>query len=65
MIAWIDGSLSATHADWWSDGWPHAEHVIKKKPNVSPVISGKLLQRRNSACRCGSGKKFKNCCLHK
>lgn len=30
---------------------------------ASPHISGKLPER-NDLCPCGSGKKFKKCCLH-
>ncbi|MEE4192705.1 MAG: SEC-C metal-binding domain-containing protein [Halieaceae bacterium] len=33
-----------------------------RRPQDSPIRSPKI--GRNSLCPCGSGKKFKHCCLH-
>ena len=34
-------------------------------PKATPVISGARKIGRNNNCSCGSGKKFKRCCLGK
>lgn len=38
-----------------------AEYAVKNKVTVSVTASGKV--RRNGPCPCGSGRKFKKCCL--
>lgn len=38
-----------------------AETAVKKKVQVSLSPTGRV--RRNSTCPCGSGAKFKKCCL--
>lgn len=42
--------------DYWS---ANPQHAIAQQPQVNGVKVG-----RNDPCPCGSGKKFKNCCLH-
>jgi preprotein translocase subunit SecA len=37
----------------------------KRKPEAYPVRSGLPKVKRNDKCPCGSGKKFKSCCLKK
>ena len=38
-----------------------AEHAVKKRVNVSLTPRGRV--RKNGPCPCGSGRKFKKCCL--
>lgn len=42
---------------------PVIASTAKQSPEEKPVILPK--QGRNDLCRCGSGKKFKNCCINK
>lgn len=37
--------------------------TINTKANTEPVVNGRQQIPRNSLCYCGSGKKFKRCCL--
>lgn len=46
--------------DWGAD--PDLDELIAEEPGFRPV-SGQKLPKRNSLCPCGSGLKFKTCCL--
>lgn len=52
----------------WAEGpWDYdqeMEKLIESEPTSFPVPGSKL-PKRNEPCICGSGKKFKKCCLHK
>lgn len=52
----------------WAEGpWkydPRAERNLKAEPPFIPASAEKL-PSRNAPCLCGSGKKFKHCCLPK
>ena len=54
--------------NWTNNGVPsyHAmEQMIKKKgDNSSPIVNENNKIGRNDPCHCGSGKKYKKCCLN-
>jgi uncharacterized protein YchJ len=50
----------------WVEGpWHHDENLEKALENEAPFVPapGQKLPGRNQPCICGSGKKFKKCCL--
>jgi len=50
---------------WVEGGWepePEMERLLETEPPFVPA-SGQKLPGRNAPCVCGSGKKFKKCCL--
>ena len=56
-VANIEPAVRKLHAYWLAQRTPHAEPT--QTPARSMVKVG-----RNEPCPCGSGKKFKQCCLH-
>jgi hypothetical protein len=61
---------SFAHAFWIEEAWrpdPQLEeHVLQMKTRCSPLLPpGSKMPGRNEKCPCGSGKKFKYCCLGK
>ena len=40
-------------------------NAIKKLFSVEPDLPPAPLPKRNEPCRCGSGRKYKQCCLSK
>ena len=41
------------------------QHFLKQREQASaPIVRDKEKVGRNDPCICGSGKKFKQCCLH-
>ena len=60
------GDFAVTNKDGktvFSYRWPSMECIdfVKQSPHPTPVISAKV--GRNDPCPCGSGKKYKKCCL--
>ena len=54
-------------ATWVEGPWEpdeEMEKAIKAEPDFRPA-PGQKLPGRNEACICGSGKKFKKCCLRR
>ncbi|MBU0653566.1 MAG: UPF0149 family protein [Gammaproteobacteria bacterium] len=53
------------HAYWLKQRTPMMmpANIGKPPPTTQPVVSQKLVGR-NDPCPCGSGKKYKKCCLH-
>ena len=47
-----------------SDSSESCERCTRKMYTVDPFV-GKPKQPRNMPWKCGSGKKFKKCCMHK
>lgn len=60
----VDAALQL-HAYWLKQRTPMRMPSITSKPTSQPqpVVSQKVVGR-NDPCPCGSGKKFKKCCLH-
>ena len=40
-------------------------NAIKKFFSAEPELPAAPLPKRNEVCRCGSGRKYKKCCLSK
>ncbi|MBC8460331.1 MAG: SEC-C domain-containing protein [Deltaproteobacteria bacterium] len=62
-----DRSVSFDCAAWFEGQWKHDEEMEKaldSEPAFTPA-PGQKLPGRNALCLCGSGKKFKKCCLPK
>jgi uncharacterized protein len=59
----VDAAIQL-HAYWFKQRPPMLMPTIGKPiPNHQPVVTQKLVGR-NDPCPCGSGKKYKKCCLH-
>jgi hypothetical protein len=58
---------------WWFNEWgghasiphPHVSDDYQDEEEDKPEPPPKKKLGRNDPCPCGSGKKFKKCCLHK
>ena len=63
MILSMAAGMDVTLDDFISTGPKHPS----KRPvgTHSPVKKGKIKIGRNELCHCGSGKKYKKCCLLK
>lgn len=57
----LDAEASAIAEDLRAKATEAAETAVKERVTVSITESGKV--RRNGPCPCGSGRKFKKCCL--
>jgi len=60
--------LSIDTAQYTESRWKRdqsLEDLIKTKPPISSIVTGSKLPKRNDPCFCGSGKKYKKCCLAK
>lgn len=57
-VALIEPAVRALHAHWLSQ-----RHAGESTPGPGPLSRG-AKTGRNDPCPCGSGKKFKQCCLH-
>jgi len=55
------------HAIWGESEWVYDEELEKAIEAAPPFVPapGQSLPGRNEPCICGSGKKFKRCCLHR
>jgi uncharacterized protein len=60
-VADIEHAVRKLHEYWLSQREP--EHYVAQKPIASPLRTEPKVGR-NEPCPCGSGKKFKKCCLH-
>ncbi len=66
-IVLADGTLAYESIFWRDERWsydPVVEQMLKDQPSPNLVLGAKL-PGRNDPCVCGSGKKFKWCCLPK
>ena len=43
----------------------HSQMQVRESAGGYPVKRGSLKTRRNDPCPCGSGRKYKNCCMGK
>lgn len=52
---------------WTSDPIINSDRLAKVTPKLRqhPIVRGVRKPGRNSPCPCGSGKKFKKCCLNR
>jgi peptide deformylase len=47
------------------DSLPNLESKDQKEEPLSPIVNSEVKVGRNDPCPCGSGKKFKKCCINK
>ncbi len=52
-----------TDGKWGKD--QDLENLVENEPDIKSVVPGSKLPNRNEPCFCGSGKKYKKCCLAK
>lgn len=46
-------------------GKPYCKHHFNKFVLTAPLVREQEKVNRNEKCPCGSGKKFKNCCMNR
>lgn len=61
LVDRIEPAAVALHGYWLSQRMAESDDSI---PGSSPVLREEPKVGRNDPCPCGSGKKFKKCCLH-
>lgn len=65
-IELLDSSQPFAFAIWIEGPWAHDAKLEESLKNERPrLFTGKKLPGRNDPCVCGSGLKFKNCCMAK
>lgn len=60
-ITMIEPAVRKIHAYWYAQ---RNQSTTPVKPSQNPPIKTSQKVGRNDPCICGSGKKFKQCCLH-
>lgn len=59
-----DEDAYAAYAEITADGWNESRAYGEQLKNAAPANAPKPLER-NAPCACGSGRKFKHCCIGK